>query len=359
MNELRDRDFRAIVDFVRKLYAPADLDEFRDRLLDAIRQLIPCDLATYDEMNPAVHTSVDRGNPTGAFPPEVSRRWQRVMHEHPVLMHCQQNGDLHAYPISYFYSERQFHGLALYHEYYKKISVEDALCKGIRVSGPVVIGCGLHRSRRSFRTRDRLVYDLVGPHMTQAWRNARDWSRIRQQLGLLGETLEALDWGIVSLRPDARVRHMPLRARILLEEFFGSEAVTDHQLPGVLNAWVRQQLKEFGTNCVPKPLLPFTVKRDGSCLMARLLTSPSENLLLFQKQHGPCQESSLATLGLTRREAQVLAWVAQGKTNGETASILGVSPRTVQKHLERIFIKLGVETRTAAAHVALKTAGFP
>lgn len=54
-------------------------------------------------------------------------------------------------------------------------------------------------------------------------------------------------------------------------------------------------------------------------------------------------------LGLTRREVEVLTLVADGKTNAEIGMILGTSPRTVQKHLEHIFEKLGVETRTAAA----------
>jgi DNA-binding CsgD family transcriptional regulator len=54
-------------------------------------------------------------------------------------------------------------------------------------------------------------------------------------------------------------------------------------------------------------------------------------------------------LGLTHREAEVLSWVADGKTNAEVGEILGVSSRTIQKHLEHIFEKLGVETRTAAA----------
>lgn len=58
-------------------------------------------------------------------------------------------------------------------------------------------------------------------------------------------------------------------------------------------------------------------------------------------------------LGLTRREAEVLTWVADGKTNTEIGVILATSPRTVQKHLEHIFDKLGVETRTAAATRAL------
>ncbi len=52
---------------------------------------------------------------------------------------------------------------------------------------------------------------------------------------------------------------------------------------------------------------------------------------------------------LTPRELEVLTWVAQGKTNAEIAIILNTRSRTVGKHLERIFVKLGVETRTAAA----------
>ncbi|HKY02616.1 MAG TPA: response regulator [Burkholderiales bacterium] len=55
---------------------------------------------------------------------------------------------------------------------------------------------------------------------------------------------------------------------------------------------------------------------------------------------------------LTQREAEVLNWLAKGKTNRDIAEILGMSPRTVNKHLEHIYVKLGVETRTAAASIA-------
>jgi DNA-binding CsgD family transcriptional regulator len=57
----------------------------------------------------------------------------------------------------------------------------------------------------------------------------------------------------------------------------------------------------------------------------------------------------IKSLGLTDREVEVLTWVADGKTNAEIGLILGTSPRTVQKHLEHVFEKLGVDTRTAAA----------
>ena len=57
---------------------------------------------------------------------------------------------------------------------------------------------------------------------------------------------------------------------------------------------------------------------------------------------------------LTDRERQVLAWVAEGKTNAEIGQILDARMRTIAKHLEHIFAKLGVESRTAAARVAFE-----
>lgn len=59
-------------------------------------------------------------------------------------------------------------------------------------------------------------------------------------------------------------------------------------------------------------------------------------------------------LNLTDREAEVLLWVSYGKSSGDISDVLGVSPRTVHKHLERIFEKLGVETRSAAAAIAIR-----
>jgi DNA-binding NarL/FixJ family response regulator len=63
----------------------------------------------------------------------------------------------------------------------------------------------------------------------------------------------------------------------------------------------------------------------------------------------------LETLGLTPREAEVLLWVTQGKSNADTASILGTSEATVRKHLEHIYPKLGIESRGAASLIAIET----
>ncbi len=80
----------------------------------------------------------------------------------------------------------------------------------------------------------------------------------------------------------------------------------------------------------------------------------NEFLLRLAKDAGadtPAEFSS--ELGLTTREGEVLSWLSKGKTNRDIAQILGLSPRTVDKHLEQIYSKLGVENRTAAAAIAV------
>ncbi|GAA0777642.1 response regulator transcription factor [Roseibium denhamense] len=77
---------------------------------------------------------------------------------------------------------------------------------------------------------------------------------------------------------------------------------------------------------------------------------PDENLFRVTAEDEASQVAALQEqFGLTQREAEVLIWIAKGKANKDIAEILQLSPRTVNKHLEQIFIKLGVENRAAAA----------
>jgi len=73
---------------------------------------------------------------------------------------------------------------------------------------------------------------------------------------------------------------------------------------------------------------------------------------LVASQPTPPEADRLSHAALTPRETEVLTWLARGKTNRDIAEILGMSHRTVNKHLEHIFEKLGVETRAAAAALA-------
>ena len=71
----------------------------------------------------------------------------------------------------------------------------------------------------------------------------------------------------------------------------------------------------------------------------------------------PDEDVLKARFPLTAREAEVLLWIARGKANRDIAAILDLSPRTVNKHLETIFAKLGVENRASAAVLASRALG--
>ena len=81
----------------------------------------------------------------------------------------------------------------------------------------------------------------------------------------------------------------------------------------------------------------------------------AEHRLVLTETGEELNVRTLQTLGLTKREAEVLFWVSQGKRNSEIAQILDARSRTIGKHVERILSKLCVETRTAAANIAAET----
>jgi len=93
---------------------------------------------------------------------------------------------------------------------------------------------------------------------------------------------------------------------------------------------------------------------EGARLSVRNLGAAAlgETMLLLALRREGGGAARLADAALTPRETEVLSWLAKGKTNRDIADILGMSPRTVNKHLEHIFEKLGVETRAAAAALA-------
>ena len=86
---------------------------------------------------------------------------------------------------------------------------------------------------------------------------------------------------------------------------------------------------------------------------AHLFSYAETNLFFLEREKKVPDVAALRKFGLSKRESEVLAWVAQGKTNGEIATILSLNLGTVKKHVEHIFDKLGVETRIAAAILAL------
>lgn len=138
------------------------------------------------------------------------------------------------------------------------------------------------------------------------------------------------------------------QAQKLLSDHHGAQA-DDFVLPPSLLQWL-DQAKAKGSSKSQAVSLP-----DNPQLRLYYMgeTAPNEFLLRLSRESGTALPPEFTSeLGLTTREGEVLAWLSKGKTNRDIAQILGLSPRTVDKHLEQIYAKLGVENRTAAAAIA-------
>ena len=159
---------------------------------------------------------------------------------------------------------------------------------------------------------------------------------------LAREAVDVAGLGVVLLDSQGRIAWRSPQAMHWLEEALGPQGEA-----APLKGWLQAAITQ-GETLTPLP--------NGSQLQAQYLgqTGPGETMILL-RQGAPAVNAAHKRLSgavLTPRETEVLSWLAKGKTNRDIADILGMSPRTVNKHLEHIFEKLGVETRTAAAAIA-------
>jgi CheY-like chemotaxis protein/DNA-binding CsgD family transcriptional regulator len=163
--------------------------------------------------------------------------------------------------------------------------------------------------------------------------------------------LDAFGYASITVRPsDGKLMWQTPLARDLLMAYYGTSAP---ETPAPLLDWLRRHLKDAERNIEP-PRLSAELGAKRLSIRLHQQTGDDDWLIVMREVSDVAIiESMSLSFSLTPREAEVLYWVVKGKINRDIADILGASPATVKKHLERIFVKLGVETRTAAAGMAM------
>ncbi|WP_202804262.1 helix-turn-helix transcriptional regulator [Pleurocapsa sp. PCC 7319] len=205
---------------------------------------------------------------------------------------------------------------------------------------------------------DRCILNLVRQYLMQTDENTSKFNEERQGLTQLKQVFDQL--GAIIVTPDGQVQFMTQRGEQLLSRYFS--LYDPHSLPELLQSWFKHQISLLiSHNDVLCPRSPLYIEQAGKRLSVHIISQlvGEEYLVLLEEQElEPFSISSLQLLGLTKREAEVLFWVAKDKSNAAIAKVLGCSKGTVRKHLEHIHRKLDVQTRTAAVMVALKKLGL-
>lgn len=176
--------------------------------------------------------------------------------------------------------------------------------------------------------------------------NARTTYRSRLALGLAGRSLVALgsDSSLVWCTPQAEAVFVALDPA-----WTPDRAALPHALAAAARSLIAADPAQ------PPASLRVTAGTMEIDLAVAESDRPDETLIRITEVREDGKIDALQKHnGLTRREAEVLLWVSYGKTNRTISEILGISPRTVNKHLEQVFRKLGVETRAAATAIAVR-----
>lgn len=264
MGRLSARNLKNLQNCILEIYSDLNVETFHENMVAAIARLIPALSVGYAEVNlEKIELSKNVIRPVPYLSPDQVAAFEANLADHP-LMHIIYPGHVTGRPVdpsverdAYIgkavkihdvLTKSQFRQLGLYNEFYRNLGIEYQMLIFLHCSRTLNRNLAINRDKRDFSEDERLILDLLGPHLIQGYRNAEAHQR--------------------------------------------------------------------------------------ACKAFTALDSSRQ---------------SLSSLGLTKREEDVLSWVAQGKTNAETAQILKITPGTVKVHLESIYQKLGVENRTAAA----------
>jgi DNA-binding CsgD family transcriptional regulator len=333
-------DTQLLLELVGEAYSFEDLTQFRSGVLEVLNRLVPSDRVAYNE--------IGRDETFAMMIPEFDASlipiFTALAHENPLISRFQRTGDGRPYRISDMIDQQTFHATALYKRFYRQMGIESQVAFSLPSPPQLLVGLALTREHEDFSDREVQLLALARPHLMQAYRNAELRSARAAMLAALEQGLDTLGRHIVVLDPHEGVEFATDGARRLLGDTLAHEVRT----------WISEHRG-------PRPAAAPLVLRSGEeCVLIRLLPSRREDrreVLLLEAGTGELSVAALQGLGLTARQADTLRRVALDQSPAHAAVEMGVAPRTVDKHLQNIYAKLGVSSLAQASAIAWATVG--
>jgi DNA-binding CsgD family transcriptional regulator len=369
MQTLASLDNQLLHQSIQKLYALQNPQTFGLDALTIVNQLVPSEIPSFFSTNFATHQVKFTFQPD--FPGLTAEMEAVILEhfgEHPIVqnMPITLSG---AHKISDFINPGELHRLeGLYQQYLRLLGMEEQMTFFLPDTGSsrlsddqknqtALLGFSLPRSRCNFTERDRLMLNLLRPHLAQAYANTQHCQKIEQNLNQLQQSLNCL--GLIILDADFQVQSIASQSSIWLATYF-TPSTSPRQLPDHLRAWITHQIANLTTPFEqPKATPALRIQLAGQELVIRLtIEQMGSRYLLLLEEQSFASSHALAALGLSQRETELLDWVIQGKDTAAIADAMSIAKGTVRKHLENLYRKLGVTSRTAAIAQALGKLGL-
>jgi DNA-binding CsgD family transcriptional regulator len=338
MQRLSEPDYQTLMACICQLHTFRNLESLRAWLLnEALPRLVPSDWLSYNEVDlsePEKTLSILK--PESDVFPQLFPRFCEVIHQHPLITRQMQLTTFPVHKISDFITQEDFHRTDLYQDVYRLMKVEYQIAATIRTEPKKIMAIALCREQSDYTERDRLVLEMLRPHLVVAFNN----------LLLTRSTEIKLDYAHLALDElSAATILVSARGQILYHTGDGLEwidAKNPELLPQKILDWLLRQNPENGELTILD-----LVTKGGKMHLRAVPTATRERVLLVITRVKETSDAAnlFDKFGFSPREREVVSWVCRGKTSAEIATILGISSRTVDKHMEHILEKTGAESR--------------
>ncbi len=346
MGRLSERGARAARAAVARVGARTKgAEAFAKAGVRALPELVGADLTTLSVCALSSGKWRVTGFPEKALSAADIACFDRFFFAHPLVRFHTEHPDGGTHRISDSLPDRAFRRTALYAEYYRRIGVAHVVAVPLCVDGDTLVSFVLNRAGRDFDAHERDLLEGVREPLAQLYRHARALDRARATVARYRAWFEAEGWCEVEVDAQCRIRRADRRALALLGVAVPAAGLRPGAtLPPPLVAWLTRSPGHGPAGAA------LTLAAGARVVALRAMPAFDGGgwLLHVGDKPGAAAVPAAGGVALSAREREVLDWVAAGKTDAQTAAILGISVRTVQKHLEHVYVKLGVEGSTAA-----------
>lgn len=224
MERLGEKDLRGALDFLETLGPATTPERFRSSVTTGLSRLIPCDVVTYNELDPRTGEILWVTDPVESAAVADREAFLRNLHQHPVIPYYRTTPDPPPATLDDFLSRRQLHRTALYNEFFRPLDIEAQLTGLFNGPMPLIVGININRDRLDFSARDRLVFELLVPYLERAYEAVAARALAERALAALERGAASAGESVLVLSPDGTIEAASAGSLETLRRHFGPSA---------------------------------------------------------------------------------------------------------------------------------------
>lgn len=325
-----------------RLYRELEIQKHSRVMLEILNEFVPADSIVLNYFKPPSELSCI-SLPDGFVTEEQVALVAKYGHESPYGAYYVATQDASWKMTTDFMPAEEFHKLDIHRYALGPLGINYQIGSILAMLGDVCHIITIHRTHHNFTEREREILNTLHPHLVTSYVNAVACTQARDSVTQIKAIMETAPGAYGYFDATDKVQWLQPKAEAWMLEFFCDETKTVGNIPQSIRRLLRESANEGNA---PKQLeRPNHTEVLTVCLGASALGGWI--LRLDRKPRTPAPHFCPLPQ-FSERKNQVLQWMTEGKRNGEIATILQLSSRTVEKHVQDILAELGVENRATA-----------